>query len=135
MYGVIRCPLREKKGLLYINIFHIHLQLCKQIGHHVNVNGISSQLASGGAYEGVVDLCLSVAAQRDPAGLALHYYKNNEPADDHQGYMAFTSRFVSICQVISSIYLFFKYSYYSYCYSTQNIDRNYYMCHSTTYIE
>ncbi|ROT74389.1 nuclear pore complex protein Nup155 isoform X1 [Penaeus vannamei] len=66
--------------------------LCKQIGHHVNVNGISSQLASGGAYEGVVDLCLSVAAQRDPAGLALHYYKNNEPADDHQGYMAFTSR-------------------------------------------
>ncbi|XP_069168199.1 nuclear pore complex protein Nup155 [Procambarus clarkii] len=66
--------------------------LCKQIGHHVNVNGISSQLASGGAYEGVVDLCLSVAAQRDPPGLALHYYKNNEPADDHQGYMAFTSR-------------------------------------------
>ncbi|KAG7173878.1 Nuclear pore complex protein Nup155-like [Homarus americanus] len=66
--------------------------LCKQIGHHVNVNGIGSQLASGGAYEGVVDLCLSVAAQRDPTGLALHYYKNNEPTDDHQGYMAFTTR-------------------------------------------
>ncbi|XP_071552896.1 nuclear pore complex protein Nup155 isoform X3 [Panulirus ornatus] len=68
------------------------VMLCKQIGHHVNVNGISSQLASGGAYECVVDLCLSVASQRDPAGLALNYYKNNEPADDHQGYMAFTSR-------------------------------------------
>ncbi|KAK4316417.1 hypothetical protein Pmani_012431 [Petrolisthes manimaculis] len=66
--------------------------LCKQIGHHVNVSGICSQLASGGAYEGVVDLCLSVAGQRDPACLALHYYKNNEPADDHQGYMAFTAR-------------------------------------------
>lgn len=66
--------------------------ICKQIGHHVNVSGISSQLASGGAYEAVVDLCLSVASQRDPTGIALHYYKNNEPAEDHQGYMAFTSR-------------------------------------------
>lgn len=66
--------------------------LCKQIGHHVNITGICSQLASGGAYEGVVDLCLSVASQRDPTGRALHYYKNNEPAEDHQGYMAFTAR-------------------------------------------
>lgn len=72
------------------NIFF--LQLCKQIGHHVNITGICSQLASGGAYEGVVDLCLSVASQRDPTGRALHYYKNNEPAEDHQGYLAFTAR-------------------------------------------
>lgn len=90
-----------------MSVIYGHLQLCKQIGHHVNVNGISSQLASGGAYEGVVDLCLSVAAQRDPAGLALHYYKNNEPADDHQGYMAFTSRFVAICQIDFYFYFFF----------------------------
>lgn len=76
-------------------MFIIILQLCKQIGHHVNVSGICSQLASGGAYEGVVDLCLSVAGQRDPANIALHYYKNNEPAEDHQGYMAFTARLVS----------------------------------------
>lgn len=75
---------------------YIILQLCKQIGHHVNVSGICSQLASGGAYEGVVDLCLSVAGQRDPANIALHYYKNNEPAEDHQGYMAFTARLVYI---------------------------------------
>ncbi|KAK8391628.1 hypothetical protein O3P69_017278 [Scylla paramamosain] len=66
--------------------------LCKQIGHHVNITGICSQLVSGGAYESVVDLCLSVASQRDPTGRALHYYKNNEPAEDHQGYMAFTAR-------------------------------------------
>ena len=58
----------------------------------MNVSGISSQLASGGAYEAVVDLCLSVASQRDPTGIALHFYKNNEPAEDHQGYLAFTSR-------------------------------------------
>jgi hypothetical protein len=27
---------------------------------------------------------LAAAAKRDPQGLALHYYKNMEPADDHQ---------------------------------------------------
>ncbi|XP_066949536.1 nuclear pore complex protein Nup155 isoform X2 [Macrobrachium rosenbergii] len=74
------------------NGFKEAVSLCKQIGHHVNVAGISSQLASGGAYEAIVDLCLSVAGQRDPTGIALHYYKNNEPAEDHQGYVAFTSR-------------------------------------------
>ncbi|KAG0722258.1 Nuclear pore complex protein Nup155 [Chionoecetes opilio] len=66
--------------------------LCKQIGHHVNITGICSQLASGGAYEGVVDLCLSVASQRDPTGRALHFYKNSEPTEDHQGYVAFSAR-------------------------------------------
>lgn len=68
------------------------VSICKQIGHHVNVPAICSQLAGGGAYEGIVDLCLSVAAQRDPAGLALHYYRNGEPPEDHQGYIAFTTR-------------------------------------------
>lgn len=92
---------QEKLRMGYFHglISSCHPQLCKQIGHHVNVNGISGQLASGGAYECVVDLCLSVASQRDPAGLALNYYKNNEPADDHQGYMAFTSRFVHLKSV------------------------------------
>ncbi|ROT82841.1 hypothetical protein C7M84_023992 [Penaeus vannamei] len=91
--GSLQKEIREQlRTMTFRDLVLTGRELCKQIGHHVNVNGISSQLASGGAYEGVVDLCLSVAAQRDPAGLALHYYKNNEPADDHQGYMAFTSR-------------------------------------------
>ncbi|KAL7641759.1 UNVERIFIED_CONTAM: hypothetical protein RMT77_007633 [Armadillidium vulgare] len=72
--------------------FREAVELCKQIGQYVNVVGICSQLASGGWYEGVVDLCLSIASQRDPSGQALHYYKNNEPSDDPQGFMAFSSR-------------------------------------------
>jgi nuclear pore complex protein Nup155 len=43
-----------------------------------------SHLAAVHAYIGVVDICLAAAAKRDPQGLALHYYKNMEPADDVQ---------------------------------------------------
>ncbi|XP_076062596.1 nuclear pore complex protein Nup154 [Oratosquilla oratoria] len=73
-------------------LFKEAVMLCKQIPHHMNVGAMCSQLAACGAYDGIVDLCLSVAAQRDPHGLALHFHKNNEPHDDHQGYIHFTSR-------------------------------------------
>ena len=54
--------------------------------------GICNQLASGSYYEGVVDLCLSVAMQRDQTGKGLHFYKNNEPSNDIEGCQAFSSR-------------------------------------------
>ena len=43
-------------------------------------------------YDGVVDLCLSAAAKRDPQNLALHYYKNGEPPEDVQGKTVFMAR-------------------------------------------
>ncbi|KAJ8305762.1 hypothetical protein KUTeg_016307 [Tegillarca granosa] len=43
-------------------------------------------------YEGIVDLCLTVAHKRDPQKLALHYYRSGEPVEDVSGMSAYMSR-------------------------------------------
>ena len=62
--------------ILFSNVYgnQIFTVLLFQVSHLVAVH----------AYVGVVEICLAAAAKRDPQGLALHYYKNMEPADDHQ---------------------------------------------------
>ena len=63
-------------NLFYFRMFTVirFLLILFQVSHLVAVH----------AYVGVVEICLAAAAKRDPQGLALHYYKNMEPADDHQ---------------------------------------------------
>ena len=41
---------------------------------------------------GIVDLSLTAATKRDPQGLALHFYKNGQPADDTQGSYCYSAR-------------------------------------------
>ena len=41
---------------------------------------------------GVVDLSLTAAAKRDPQQLALHFYKNGQPAEDTQGNYFYSAR-------------------------------------------
>lgn len=53
---------------------------------------LASHLAAVHCYTGVVEICLAAAAKRDPQNLALHYYKNGEPMEDHQGMQAFITR-------------------------------------------
>ena len=43
-------------------------------------------------YDGIVELCLTVAIKRDPTGIALHYFKNGEPRDDIEGMEMFNYR-------------------------------------------
>ena len=73
---------------------HLHtlLQLYKEITNQLDLPVVCSQFASVRFYSGVVDLALTAASKRDPQGLALHYYRNNEPPEDVQGSYAFTAR-------------------------------------------
>lgn len=41
-----------------------------------------------------MELCLFAAQKRDPQGLALHFYKIDQPAGDTQGQEAFAARYV-----------------------------------------
>ena len=66
--------------------------LCKKVAGRLNLEILVSHLVAVHAYVGVVEICLAAAQRRDPQGLALHYYKNGEPAEDHQGLQAFVAR-------------------------------------------
>lgn len=56
---------------------------------------VAAQFQSVHFYDGIVDLCLTAALNRDPQNLAVHYYKNGEPVEDQQGMHAFIMRFVT----------------------------------------
>ena len=43
-------------------------------------------------YDGIVELCLTIALQRDPTGIALHYFKHGEPREDQEGHDMFNYR-------------------------------------------
>ena len=61
----------------------------------MNVGAICGQLAVGGAYGGVAELCLAVAEARDEQQRAQHFYRSGQqqqPQHDVQGYTAFQQR-------------------------------------------
>ena len=67
--------------------------MCKEIASsRLNLDVLSSHLMAVHCYKGVVEICLAAANKRDPQNLALHYYKNGESVDDHQGLNAFITR-------------------------------------------
>lgn len=68
------------------------VNMCKDIASRVNLDVLTSHLAAVHCYWGVVEVCLAAANRRDPQGLALHYYKKNEPMEDQQGHQAFVNR-------------------------------------------
>ncbi|XP_040579145.2 nuclear pore complex protein Nup155 isoform X2 [Lepeophtheirus salmonis] len=68
------------------------LSLCKDIAAKLNLEVIVSHFTAVHYFQGAVEVCLAAAAKRDPQGLALHYYKNNEPNEDDQGLEAFMTR-------------------------------------------
>ena len=43
-------------------------------------------------YDGIVDLCLTIANKRDPLRIALHFYKSGEPREDVEGKEVFAAR-------------------------------------------
>lgn len=66
--------------------------LCKQVGPPLPLGVACALLVGCGHHVGVVDLCLSLAKQEDPRGLAVHYYQHGERPEDVQGRQAYTSR-------------------------------------------
>ena len=60
-------------------------QLYKNVSQPLQLSEVCNQFASVHFYEGIVDLCLTLAHKRDPQNLALHFYNNDEPQEDIQG--------------------------------------------------
>lgn len=71
---------------------HVALQLCQDAAPNVPLASICEQFRAAHFNAGVVQLCAAFAQRLDPNDAALHYYKNREPAEDHEGYMAFAAR-------------------------------------------
>ncbi|XP_065281198.2 nuclear pore complex protein Nup155 isoform X2 [Dermacentor albipictus] len=68
------------------------LTLCKQVGPQLPLGTACGLLTSCGHHAGVIDLSLSIAKQRDPQGLALHFYRQGERPEDERGRQAYGAR-------------------------------------------
>lgn len=68
------------------------LQLCKSAAPNLPLTSICQQFTTAGFYSGVIELCSICAAKSDPNEAALHFYRNNEPVEDQEGFMAYQSR-------------------------------------------
>ncbi|XP_012260855.2 nuclear pore complex protein Nup155 [Athalia rosae] len=68
------------------------LKLCKEVAPRLNLGAVCQQFVVCQFYFGVLELCLCCAERVDPNNAALHYYKNNEPAEDQEGNLAYIKR-------------------------------------------
>ncbi|GLG97236.1 Nuclear pore complex protein Nup155 [Gryllus bimaculatus] len=68
------------------------LQLCKEVAPHINLPYICQWFFQSQHYEGILELCVTCALKLDPKDMASHYYNNNEPAGDEEGYRAYVDR-------------------------------------------
>ncbi|XP_060081127.1 nuclear pore complex protein Nup155-like [Ylistrum balloti] len=68
------------------------LKLYKEVSQPLQLTVVCSQFANVHYYDGIVDLCLTLAHKRDPQHLALHFYRSGEPPEDLQGMSAYMSR-------------------------------------------
>ncbi|XP_017679081.1 PREDICTED: nuclear pore complex protein Nup155 [Lepidothrix coronata] len=64
----------------------------QKISNQVDLANVCAQYRQVRFYEGVVELCLTAAEKKDPQGLGLHFYKNEEPEEDVVGLQAFQER-------------------------------------------
>ena len=78
---------REKEKMIQEAII-----ICKDVASKLNLDILTSHLVAVHAYIGVLDVVLAAASKKDPQGLALHFYKNGEPAEDQQGVQAYMIR-------------------------------------------
>ncbi|XP_076083087.1 nuclear pore complex protein Nup155-like isoform X1 [Mytilus galloprovincialis] len=68
------------------------LKLYKEVTQPLQLPGVCNSFALVHFFEGIVDLCLTLSAKRDPQQLALHYYRSGEPQEDLQGMTAHLAR-------------------------------------------
>ncbi|XP_071953322.1 nuclear pore complex protein Nup155-like [Antedon mediterranea] len=86
--AALECETKSNKDQLLRD----SLQYFKQISHALNLVSICADFHKAHFYNGVIDLCLAAATKRDPQNLALHYYKNGQPAELKKGMDAFVKR-------------------------------------------
>ncbi|XP_055386049.1 nuclear pore complex protein Nup154 [Condylostylus longicornis] len=97
------CPRMEEKD----ERLRTALQLCKDAAPNLPLSNICQQFILAKFHEGVVELCATCAAKIDPEEFALHYYRNNEPVEDREGYSAYAARmnyYKEIKQMLDIVY-------------------------------
>uniref|UniRef100_A0A182QXT3 Nucleoporin Nup133/Nup155-like N-terminal domain-containing protein n=1 Tax=Anopheles farauti TaxID=69004 RepID=A0A182QXT3_9DIPT len=82
------CTDREKKD----ERLRTALQLCKSAAPNLPLEALCQQFVAAGFYSGVIELCTVCAAKSDPNEAALQFYRNSEPMDNQEGYIAFQKR-------------------------------------------
>lgn len=68
------------------------LQLCKSAAPKLPLTNICQQFTLAGYYQGVIDLVATCAIKVDPNEVAVHFYKNHEPMEDQEGFIAYNTR-------------------------------------------
>lgn len=89
------------------NKLFMALQLCKDAAPDLPLNEVAQQFTAAKYYQGVIELSATCAAKKDPNNAALHFYNNNEPIEDQEGYAAYSTRmnyYKSIKIMLDSIY-------------------------------
>lgn len=74
------------------NNLYMALQLCKDAAPDLPLLNICQQFTAAKYYHGVIELCAVCASKKDVNNAALHFYNNNEPIEDQEGYAAYTAR-------------------------------------------
>lgn len=74
------------------NNLYMALQLCKDAAPDLPLLNICQQFTAAKYYHGVIELCAVCASKKDVNNAALHFYNNNEPSEDLEGYAAYTAR-------------------------------------------
>lgn len=69
------------------------LQLCKEIAPNMNLGAACQKFVASQYYHAVIDLCATCARKIDLENIAEHYYKSNEPNEDHEGYQFYVRRY------------------------------------------
>lgn len=70
----------------------ITLRMCLEAAPTLPLHSICQQFISVDFFEGVVELAATCASKTDPEEIGIHYYNNNEPTEDHEGYACFVTR-------------------------------------------
>lgn len=86
-------------------VCQIFAQLCKKVAPRLNLAAVCQQFVACQFYMGVLELCICCAEAIDPNNAASHFYKNNEPQDDNEGYQAFMKRYTCLQYTLSWIAL------------------------------
>ncbi|EDW28316.1 GL19137 [Drosophila persimilis] len=68
------------------------LQMCKEAAPTLPLHSICQLFISVDFFEGVVELTAICASKSDPEEVGIHFYNNDEPPEDREGYSYFVTR-------------------------------------------
>ncbi|XP_033237029.1 nuclear pore complex protein Nup154 isoform X1 [Drosophila pseudoobscura] len=104
------------------------LQMCKEAAPTLPLHSICQLFISVDFFEGVVELTAICASKSDPEEVGVHFYNNDEPPEDREGY----SYFVTRMNYYKEVQLMLDHVYQATCNNTSIQDQTlpYYLCNT-----